>query len=431
MLKKTLTVLFLVCLFSSPLAYAQEGVTGTGAAAADTSANAAKLYLEAADSIVNTLSEQNIGLVQVIESNLQNLPPASLANQDKIREILEKIKPDIDTFIEASKIEKCDFGLDYSKAHNMDTPHYTPIEKLTLNALAVAKLYQYEDKNAKAVDIYKALIRLAKHMNSDRMIFSDLIAASVILKTGQEVEGFLSRHPDAELLQELIDGLKSVEEPVIDSPVTLMHEARQLHRWFTGLQPPRIDAVRNFFKSNQAGMVLDKLEEKSEKEQEAVITQWLDTYLEKMKMFSGIISNPYYQALPRFQEAINTLDAQSQTDAEDNKLPNLFLASSFNTTTHALNAKAQASQMMNYILLMTGVEKYYAENGRYPETLDMIAPIIGTIPTDRFSGQPYRYEKREDTAAVYGNIPEHFQGFQHIAGMDLKRRQAYDATVMR
>jgi len=48
------------------------------------------------------------------------------------------------------------------------------------------------------------------------------------------------------------------------------------------------------------------------------------------------------------------------------------------------------------------IERYQADHGSYPETLDAIEPRLGgSMSVDPFTGQPYHYRRSVDSFCLY------------------------------
>ncbi|HQP98072.1 MAG TPA: type II secretion system protein GspG, partial [bacterium] len=59
--------------------------------------------------------------------------------------------------------------------------------------------------------------------------------------------------------------------------------------------------------------------------------------------------------------------------------------------------------------LKMGLESYFLDNTRYPESLSQLTePIkyLNAIPTDPWTGKPYYYERREDSYILIGAGPD-------------------------
>ena len=68
-------------------------------------------------------------------------------------------------------------------------------------------------------------------------------------------------------------------------------------------------------------------------------------------------------------------------------------------------AQAQALHETGIDIMRMGllIERYVAEHGRYPDSLDAIAVDLGgKVPTDPFTGSSYRYKPSEESFTLYG-----------------------------
>jgi len=76
----------------------------------------------------------------------------------------------------------------------------------------------------------------------------------------------------------------------------------------------------------------------------------------------------------------------------------------FPESLRAVLGTSQATCVARLDLLRLGlsIERFHAKQGVDPESLDNIAPILGTeVPNDPFTGEPYRYVRSDESFLLY------------------------------
>jgi hypothetical protein len=92
-------------------------------------------------------------------------------------------------------------------------------------------------------------------------------------------------------------------------------------------------------------------------------------------------------------------------DFDQDALPELGVVSRTYASNMGRSIQSQANHETQVDLTRLGllIELYQREHGAFPETLDVLEPVLGgPVPIDPFSGEPYRYMKRDDGFLLYG-----------------------------
>ena len=123
-----------------------------------------------------------------------------------------------------------------------------------------------------------------------------------------------------------------------------------------------------------------------------------EVYVDMMERASNAMGLPYYEAQPLLE--------QIRADAE--RLPRYHLISRpflnilLPAYTNLPEALARCEAQSGLMQVGLAVEYYHGQHGKYPETLQAIAPILGgAMPLDPYTGQPFVYEPRQDGFTLY------------------------------
>jgi len=122
-------------------------------------------------------------------------------------------------------------------------------------------------------------------------------------------------------------------------------------------------------------------------------------HAEMMDTLIAAADRPYYEVLPELE----AMEAQLEGG-----LPFLRVITRVSVPALTRTLQAQARRVATVDLMRMGLllERQYADNGQYPDSLDAIAPDLGgTVPVDPFTGEPYRYLPSGDTFRLYSVGP--------------------------
>ena len=116
---------------------------------------------------------------------------------------------------------------------------------------------------------------------------------------------------------------------------------------------------------------------------------WLNTdeesYAGIMTRMTDAMRLPYYEAKPLLDGLQTEMEAFPRTRV----LSRMLLPA----LTRTGEAQARNEACMDLMRLGVAVEQYHAQNGRYPQTLDAVAPTLGgAVPLDPYTGRPYVYQ---------------------------------------
>jgi hypothetical protein len=333
--------------------------------------NAAVLYYrafmlyEAEDEIKGTLDDYRQGRIELNET---------------IENYLAKHQRIIDMVLDATRIDHCDWGLDYAEGTEVVlAPHYQVRDIFFLIAPeAIMRADKGDPK--KALEHMVAMYRMARHFN-ERPLTCYLVGTAITAATHKCVTRIVSEWPvEVDTLMWLQAQLAEFDErPYSIKPVLKWKREAAI----ISMSPERIgNAV-------QAGLddgafktkILERIGKADPEFYARNIAYW-NNFMERVE---AAFDMPYAQAYAE----LGRLDKQLPQDFDSN--PDATLAVCFAPTfqrIYSLNIRLKAQS--NALRAAVAVYLSHAKTGRRPEAL----PVA--LPRDPFSGKPFVYERTDE-----------------------------------
>jgi hypothetical protein len=315
-----------------------------------------------------------------IKSTLDDYRQGRIGWNEEIERYLAKNAPIINMVLDATHIDHCDWGLDYSQGTEVLLPPHHKAREIFFLIAAEATRQADTGHPRQALERCVCMYRLANHLNA-RPLICYLVATAITAATNKCVVRFLSEMPpDAGILTWLRDELAALDkEPFSVYPcLDWKREAGII-----SMSPERIGAV-----------VQDGLDEGNVKKQvqERIRTADPQFYARNILYWNSFMDRVQAAFLQPYETAraqIQQLDKQLVEDFDRNPDATLAMcvAPTFSTI-HMLSVRLQAQS--NALRAALGVYLSQAQTGRLPETLPESAP------GDPFSGKPLQYEKAND-----------------------------------
>ncbi|MHC5057958.1 MAG: hypothetical protein ACYTKD_25115 [Planctomycetota bacterium] len=285
------------------------------------------------------------------------------------------------TVREALSRPRCDFGLDYTKGANLLLPHLAKLRAFARLFKAEAILNALDGKRAEAADSVRQILLLARALDEEPILISRLVSIAISgigMNAIKEVEamGALGDE-ERRLLVGLIASLdfeKSATEALISERAFMVEGSDNLPATWPAPAP-----AGNF------------------------ITRWLASRrrtpspgerLRIMRLMTEAVEAsrlPTWEALPIVDDrAIRAMEVHPAFDMDDGVFSTGWVYARF----------AQAMAHRDVCVLGLLCELFRSGRGRYPATLDELAPeFLKDVPPDPFTGKPFRYELRDDGRA--------------------------------
>jgi len=333
--------------------------------------NAAVLYYKA---FTLYESPDNIG------NMLWDYWKGKIESNEKIEECLKKNRRIIDMVLDASRIDHCDWGLNYSQGTEVLLPPHNKARDIFALLAAEARTQADMGDYKKALDRCISIYRMARHLN-ERPIISYLVGIAINAANNQCITNFLSEMPpEAEILTWLRSELTELDkQPFSIEPVL---------RWkreagIISMSPERIsDAVQSGLDDGPTKKkILERISTANQQFFAKNITYW-NNYMDNVEAAFDLPYPQGYAKLKKLDEEL-TKEFNKNTDAT---LTTVFgptwqriytLSIRFNTHSNALKAAIEIYMIK-------------AKTGKLPDALP------ADLPGDLFSGKDFKYEKTTD-----------------------------------
>ena len=98
---------------------------------------------------------------------------------DEVKELLSKHRSEVNILIKASKMERCDFEVDYDEGFNAILPHLSPLRNSARILALDAQRAMSEGKPDEAAERLAAIFSMARHVCSDKLLISSLVGIAI------------------------------------------------------------------------------------------------------------------------------------------------------------------------------------------------------------------------------------------------------------
>lgn len=315
-----------------------------------------------------------------IQSVLQDYRQRQVERNEEIEQHLAKNKVVIDMVLDASRIDHCDWALDYSRGLEVVLPPHNKAREvfflITAEATMQFDLGNYRTALERCVGMY----RMANHLN-ERTLTCYLVGAAVTSATNGSVTRFLSAMPaDVEVLTWFRNELAALDKRPFSVHPSL---AWQREAGIISMSAERIDSVVQAVFDE--GELKERVLERIRTAEPHFYTRNIAYWKSFMDRIQGAFEMPYeagYKEIERLSK---------ETEADFDRNPDASLTAFLTPAFLAVRAASMRVQSGSNAI-RGAVEVYLSEarTGRLPEALPEDAP------SDPFSGKPFLYEKADD-----------------------------------
>jgi hypothetical protein len=356
--KKTRTITFVVLIL----------ILSTSSAFTYPPDNAAVLYYKA---FMLYESPDNIG------PELWDYWKGNIESNEQIDEFLKKNRRIIDMVLDASRIDHCDWGLDYSQGTEVLLPPHHKARDIF--ALLAAEARKQADKGdyKKALGRCISIYRMARHLN-ERPIICYLVGIAISGANNRCITQILSETPqDKEILIWLKNELTELDkqpfsiEPVLD----WKREAGLI-----SMSPERIN---NVIKSGlDEGPFKEKLLKRILAADKNFFDRNREFWNKHMDSIEAAFNSPYSQGYAKLKK----LDEEISKEFDKN-LDATLTAGISPTWARIYSLSTRLGSHSNAIKTAIKIYIIKARTGKLPDALP------AGLPGDLFSGKPFLYEK--------------------------------------
>jgi hypothetical protein len=302
----------------------------------------------------------------------------NIKSNEKIEEFLKKNLRVVDILLDATRIDHCDWGLDYSKGMEVLLP---PHKAIFVLLAAEARMQADRGDYKKALGRCISLYRMARHLN-ERPLITYILGAGINAATHKYITAqFLSEMPpDTEILTWLRDELAELDKRPF-SIEAVFHWKREAG--IISMSPERIsDVVKSELDEGPAQeKVLERIRTADRQFFAKNIAYW-NKYMDAVQAAFDL---PYPEAYSKLQR----LDEEPCKEFSKNTDATLTVV--FGPTWQRIyTMSTRMDSHSNAIKAAIEIYLIKARTGNLPDALP------AGLPEDLFSCKPFKYEKNAD-----------------------------------
>lgn len=298
---------------------------------------------------------------------------------ETIRDYVKKNQKVVQILLDASEIEHCDWGINFSQGYETEIPHPFKMKEVGRLMLANAKILaqqgDYEEALMHCISAYK----MGKH-TGDISLICYMVGTLIITATNDCVADILSSMPtDLELLTLLKNEITQVDKIPFSIKAALVKEQEVGD---VSMRPDKINYVIEICSCSEElkNKILSAINTDDQ-----FLTKSRQYWNDYMKEVIVTCDLPYQQAYLKLKELVQKPSEQAKENPEAD-----LTAISAPIFHKAFSLSIRLASHCNAI--DTAIELYTvkAKTGVLPDTLP------AGLPGDLFSGKDFEYEKSDD-----------------------------------
>jgi len=304
----------------------------------------------------------------------------NIESNEKIEEFLKKNHRVIDIVLDATRIDNCDWGLDYSQGTEVLLPPHHKAREIFALLAAEARMQADRGDYRKALGRCISIYRMAHHLN-ERPLITYLVGTAINAATQKCITQFLSEMPqDTETLTWLRDELAELNK----KPYSIKHALRwKREAGIISMSPERItDVVQSGLDDGPTKKkALERIRTADKQFFARNIAYWND-YMDSIEAAFDL---PYPQGYAKLKKLDDELPK------EFSKNPDATLTASLAPTWHRIySISIRLRSGSNAVKAAIEIYITKAKTGNLPDDLP------AGLPGDLYSGKPFKYEKTAD-----------------------------------
>ncbi|NIP26842.1 MAG: hypothetical protein GWN67_21460 [Phycisphaerae bacterium] len=331
--------------------------------------NAAVLYYKAF-----MLYEKENGL------DLWDYWKGNIESNEKIEQYLKKNRRIINIVLDATRIDHCDWGFDYSQGTEILLPPLHKAREIFVLLAVDARMQTQRGDYRQALDRCMSIYRMARHLN-ERPIICYLVGAAINAANHRCMSQILSDMPqDIETLTWLRDEIAELDKRPfsIEPSLSWKREAGII-----SMSPEKIDDLMR--SGLEDGPFKEKILKKILEADEQFINKNKAYWNEYMTAVLAAFDLPYPQAYSKLKQ----LD--EKPSKEYSKNPNAILTAACSPTwLRIYNISTRLGSQGNAVKAAIEIYIIKAKTGKMPDALP------ADLPPDLFSGKTFQYEKTKN-----------------------------------
>jgi len=307
---------------------------------------------------------------------LANVANGATPPNDQAKEYIKNCRLAIDCALTATKLQHCNWGMQYSRGFSAPLPYLAQVRSLSRLILADARILAAQGDHRRGLERCLATYRLAGHVG-DEVLISFLVGVAVSAQASKCVTDILGQMPaDVGTLAWLKSQLAAVPAASLTASKSLALEQEVA---LETLRPERIDDLPGILGDSGAMSA----EEIRKVVNEAVLERARDHYLKYTAAALAILSSqtPYVESCAKLQELGDQIE---QAAAKDPAVQLVKMIAAGMKKIYVL----QVRQKADFNALEAAVDVYLAKagTGRLPASLPTASP------RDPYTGGEFKYE---------------------------------------
>ncbi|OHB67687.1 MAG: hypothetical protein A2Y77_04825 [Planctomycetes bacterium RBG_13_62_9] len=303
-----------------------------------------------------------------------------VAPDDQVKEYVKSCRDAIDCAVAATQLQRCDWGLRYSKGFSIAFPQLAQIRSLTWRVLADARILAAQGDYRQALERCLTVYRMAGHVG-DEVLISFLVSVAVSTQANKCVTAILEQMPaDADALTWLKGQLAAAPVAKLTAvrAMTLEEEISSEY-----LQPKRVAELPAIL-AEPSGMSAEEIRKLiSEPVLERARAYYASYRDSALPILGG--QTPYAESYPKLQELANQME---QAAAKDPAVRLIKAIAPAMTKIYVAQTRFKA----DFNALQAALDVYIAKaaTGQLPQSLP------GASPRDPYTGDAFKYERTND-----------------------------------
>lgn len=345
------------------------GPTAPAAAYPPDPDNAALLYYQAFLLVPQTDDRATTDMINEVANG-------AAAPNDKVKEYVKKCRAAIDSAVAGTQLQRCNWGLRYSKGFSAQMPYLAQVRSLSRLILADARIQAAEGNYRPALERCLTTYRLAGHVG-DEILISFLVAVAVDAQANKCVTDLLNQMPaDAGTLTWLKNQLALVPAATLTANKSMVMEKEIA---MESLRPERIGELAQAL-AEGSGVNADEIRKSADEQVLGRAREYYSNFMGSVLTITGD-RTPYTEAYAKLQELANQME---QAAAKDPAVALIKAIAPAATKIYVLQTRYKA----DFNALQAAIDVYIAKagTGRLPSSLPAASP------RDPYTGNEFKYE---------------------------------------
>ncbi len=321
-----------------------------------------------------------------------------------LKDYLQRNQNVIELLLEAARMEKCDFGLEYEKGPAMELPHLSKMRESARLLWIAAVAAALEGEMGRAAEYCWAVARTGNHLEEESLVISQLVRAAICSIAADSLHTIVHFGEVSPEWRAKVD-VELVRYQGVESSASLKTEAAISFYSVKSLAEGEGDAATWLLEMQGGSSGEGGLYGLYERGWPWLMYEsWLVgrpfvkwnmvRYLKSMNELEAAFDQPYWEAKPALDKWEDNVTGLSRWYV----IPKLLLPALARYREQVAHTQARAGATR----LGLALEAYKRDHGAYPIYLDVPAPdYIGEMPEDPFTGEPYVYRREGGGFVVY------------------------------